>query len=79
MASTIDSLGTSADDLVERVFGSVLGALDVFSIYLGDRLGYYRRLKEDSVEVLPPGPVTPCSSSVPIPPEYWGSKHTRRH
>jgi 2-polyprenyl-3-methyl-5-hydroxy-6-metoxy-1,4-benzoquinol methylase len=30
--------------LADRVFASVLGTLDVFAIYVGDRLGYYRHL-----------------------------------
>ncbi|MCW2825806.1 MAG: class SAM-dependent methyltransferase [Aeromicrobium sp.] len=35
-----------ADQLTERLFGSTLGALDVFSIHLGDRLGLYAALRE---------------------------------
>ena len=30
--------------LVERVFGATLATMDLFSVYLGDRLGYYRAL-----------------------------------
>jgi SAM-dependent methyltransferase len=37
----------SPDALVERLFGALLGAMDLFSVYLGDRLGYYRTLAED--------------------------------
>lgn len=37
---------TTTDALVERLFGAVLGALDVQSVYLGDRLGYYRALAD---------------------------------
>jgi 2-polyprenyl-3-methyl-5-hydroxy-6-metoxy-1,4-benzoquinol methylase len=36
----------SPDALVERLFGAVLGAMDLYSVYLGDRLGYYRALAE---------------------------------
>lgn len=36
----------SADALVDRIFGSVLGALDVYAIYVGDRLNYYEILHE---------------------------------
>lgn len=36
----------SPDALVERLFGAVLEAMDVFAVYLGDRLGYYRALAE---------------------------------
>ena len=32
------------DALVERLFGATLGAMDLFAVYLGDRLGYYRAL-----------------------------------
>lgn len=34
----------STEALVERMFGSILGAMDVWSIYIGDRLGYYEVL-----------------------------------
>ena len=32
------------DALVERLFGAVLATMDLQSVYLGDRLGYYRAL-----------------------------------
>ncbi len=35
------------DTLVERLFGSALGALDLFCIYLGDQLGMYRALVDE--------------------------------
>lgn len=44
--ATPDSLMGSPDDLVERLFAATLGAMDLFSVYLGDRLGYYRALAE---------------------------------
>ena len=34
------------DALGEKVFASILGTLDVFAIYVGDRLGYYHQLAE---------------------------------
>jgi ubiquinone/menaquinone biosynthesis C-methylase UbiE len=34
------------DALVERLFQATLGAMDVFAVYLGDRLGLYRALAE---------------------------------
>ncbi len=45
MTTTIDQQQT-ADALVERIFGSVLGAFDVFAVYVGDRLGYYELLHD---------------------------------
>jgi SAM-dependent methyltransferase len=35
-----------ADALAERIFGSLLGTMEVFTIYLGDRLGLYAALAE---------------------------------
>jgi 2-polyprenyl-3-methyl-5-hydroxy-6-metoxy-1,4-benzoquinol methylase len=32
------------DALVERIFGATIAAMDLFAIYLGDRLGYYQAL-----------------------------------
>ena len=43
---------TTPDALAEKVFESILGTLDVFAIYVGDRLGYYSQLAEH-------GPLTP--------------------
>ncbi|MBA2445838.1 MAG: methyltransferase domain-containing protein [Nocardioidaceae bacterium] len=37
----------SADNLAERLLGAALGAADILSIYLGDRLGWYRSLLTD--------------------------------
>jgi SAM-dependent methyltransferase len=34
------------DALVERLFEATIGAMDVLSVYLGDRLGFYRALAE---------------------------------
>jgi 2-polyprenyl-3-methyl-5-hydroxy-6-metoxy-1,4-benzoquinol methylase len=34
------------DDLVERLFGSALGAVDLLCVYMGDRLGMYRALAD---------------------------------
>ena len=39
------------DELVERLFGASLGAIEVFTVYLGDRLGLYQALSDG-------GPVT---------------------
>ena len=39
--------GPTADAFAERLFGSALGAIDVLSAYLGDRLGWYRSLAAD--------------------------------
>jgi SAM-dependent methyltransferase len=36
------------DALVERLFGSALGAMDLLCVYLGDRLGLYRALGDAS-------------------------------
>ena len=33
-----------ADALAERLFGATLGALELFSVYLGTELGLYRAL-----------------------------------
>jgi predicted O-methyltransferase YrrM len=42
----------SADAFAERVFGSVLGAFEILSIYVGERMGWYAALAEA-------GPLTP--------------------
>jgi 2-polyprenyl-3-methyl-5-hydroxy-6-metoxy-1,4-benzoquinol methylase len=42
--TTATSADTRRDGLVERLFGSALGAMDLLCVYLGDRLGLYRAL-----------------------------------
>lgn len=56
MVTTTDPLAPAEverrDALVERLFGATLGAMDLFAVYLGDRLGFYRALADA-------GPATP--------------------
>jgi len=47
-----DTIEDQANDLVERLFEDLLGAMTTFSVYLGDRLGLYRALASG-------GPATP--------------------
>jgi SAM-dependent methyltransferase len=42
--TTATSADARRDELVERLFGSALGALDLLCVYLGDRLGMYSAL-----------------------------------
>jgi 2-polyprenyl-3-methyl-5-hydroxy-6-metoxy-1,4-benzoquinol methylase len=44
--TTASSTDARRDELVERLFGSALGAMDLLCVYLGDRLGMYRALAE---------------------------------
>jgi SAM-dependent methyltransferase len=37
----------TADELAERLFGSLLGTVEIMSVYLGDRLGWYHSLAAD--------------------------------
>ena len=45
--TTTSNAEAGRDTLVERLFGSALGALDLFCIYLGDQLGMYRALVDE--------------------------------
>src|SRR2546428_6029751 len=45
MASVADSTERRAA-LVERLFMNAIGAFDLFSVYVGDRLGLYRTLAD---------------------------------
>jgi 2-polyprenyl-3-methyl-5-hydroxy-6-metoxy-1,4-benzoquinol methylase len=45
--SATDQAPASPDALVERIFGATIAAMDLFGVYLGDQLGYYRALAED--------------------------------
>jgi hypothetical protein len=40
------SATSSADALAERLFGATLGALELFSVYLGVELGLYEALAD---------------------------------
>lgn len=42
----MDASQLTADEVAERLFGSLLGTVEVMSVYLGDRLGWYRSLVE---------------------------------
>jgi SAM-dependent methyltransferase len=43
---TMVEMETSADAFAGRVFGAALGAVDLWSMYVGDKLGLYRALAE---------------------------------
>jgi 2-polyprenyl-3-methyl-5-hydroxy-6-metoxy-1,4-benzoquinol methylase len=43
-SSAMESSAAERDAFVERLFGATLGALDVVTVYVGDRLGFYRAL-----------------------------------
>jgi SAM-dependent methyltransferase len=50
LESRPDTINTAdTDAFVERLFGSVLAALDLHAVYLGDRFGYYRELADRSL------------------------------
>lgn len=40
----------SADAFAERVFGAALGAIETFSIYVGERMGWYRALADGGAQ-----------------------------
>lgn len=47
MSTTIEEPTTaSAEELAERLFGSALGAMEMYTVYLGERLGLYAALAE---------------------------------
>jgi 2-polyprenyl-3-methyl-5-hydroxy-6-metoxy-1,4-benzoquinol methylase len=37
----------TADELAERLYGAMVGAFDIFAVYIGDRLGFYQSLAAD--------------------------------
>ncbi len=41
---TADTTTEQRDALVGRLFEASIGALDIFTVYIGDRLGFYRAL-----------------------------------
>jgi 2-polyprenyl-3-methyl-5-hydroxy-6-metoxy-1,4-benzoquinol methylase len=65
MTVTAPDAATRRDALAERLFGAALGAFDLLTIALGDRLGLYRSLATD-------GPATPAelAKRTGIAPRY---------
>jgi hypothetical protein len=47
MSSSVDVTDSRTDTLVERIFAATIGTLEVASIHVGDRLGFYRSLAEE--------------------------------
>ena len=43
----MDASQKTADEVAERLFGSLLGTVEIMSVYFGDRLGWYRSLAGD--------------------------------
>lgn len=46
MTETVHAPEKTADELVGRLFGASIGMFDVMSVYVGDRLGLYRALRD---------------------------------
>lgn len=46
MMATAEPARASAEALAERLFGAVLESMDLMTVYIGDRLGYYRVLAD---------------------------------
>jgi 2-polyprenyl-3-methyl-5-hydroxy-6-metoxy-1,4-benzoquinol methylase len=44
---SVQSSEQRRDALAERIFGSCIGFMEILSIYMGDRLGFYRRLADN--------------------------------
>jgi len=47
MANTEGAADLTADAFAQRLFTSALGGLEAMSVYVGDRLGWYRSLATD--------------------------------
>jgi SAM-dependent methyltransferase len=43
----MDASQQTADEVAERLFGSLLGMVEVVSMFIGDRLGWYRSLADE--------------------------------
>ena len=53
MAVSSEQMPKTADEVAEKIFSSGLGMIDTLSVYVGDRMGWYRALSEG-------GPATPA-------------------
>jgi 2-polyprenyl-3-methyl-5-hydroxy-6-metoxy-1,4-benzoquinol methylase len=53
MAVEIGEPDKTADELVGRLFEATLGMMDVLAVYIGDRLGLYRALRDDGPATAP--------------------------
>ena len=42
-------MATTTEEFADRVFGAALGAIEIYSIHIGDRLGFYRALTGSSM------------------------------
>ncbi|MFD7072841.1 class I SAM-dependent methyltransferase [Nocardioides sp. NPDC059952] len=43
----MDASQQTADEVAERLFGSLLGTVEIVSVFMGDRLGWYRSLADE--------------------------------
>lgn len=43
----VSAVEQSADEVAERLFGSLLGTVEILSVFVGDRLGWYHSLATD--------------------------------
>ena len=57
-----EEAAANRDGLVERVFSAALATYDIFSIYIGDRLGLYAALNEEP-STAKDSPIRPAPTS----------------
>ena len=50
---TTETAAGTPDELVARIFGSMVGALELFCLYVGDQLGFYRALPDGGPATAP--------------------------
>jgi SAM-dependent methyltransferase len=66
---TSTDVGDRRDALVERLFGATIGTLELFGVYLGDRLGLYAAL--DGVDALDPDELARRAGIAPRYAREW--------
>ena len=71
----VDRGAERRDALVGRIFQAVLGSMDLFNIYLGDRLGLYRALADNgpatSSELATRAGIAACPWAISSPAAAW--------
>jgi uncharacterized protein YggL (DUF469 family) len=56
-----DAIADERDAFIERLIKSTSGVFDIFTIYIGDRLGFYKALAEDGS--LTPAELASCTGT----------------
>ena len=75
-ATAPQSANATPDEITGRIFSSLIDAMEIFCVYVGDRLGFYRALHEGGPATARSWRLVPGRTSA-TPASGWSNRPPR--